>query len=55
MNKKYMVEMKLNNNTVFIPVDAIDEDDAKHEAVHIMYWIVYSGTDMKVIEAKETE
>jgi hypothetical protein len=51
MNKKYNVNVKLDEYNIIVPVVAIDEDDAKHEAMHILYWKVLTGVNIEIGDA----
>lgn len=51
MDKKYNVEVMLNNHKIIVPVTAIDEDDAKGEVMHILYWMVLADVNIDIIEA----
>ena len=55
MKKNYMVEVKLGMYIIFVPVTAIDEDDAKGNVMHILYWLVQTDVSIDIVEAKEVE
>lgn len=51
MKKIYNVNVKLDGYNIIVPVVAIDEDDAKGEAMHILYWKVLTDVDINIIDA----
>lgn len=53
MKKKYIVEITLNKVTIFVPVDAINEDKARYEVLCKLYWTSYDGIDMEIINVTE--
>lgn len=53
MKRNHHVTISLNGHYIIVPVMAIDEDDARHEAVHILYWIINTDVNMDVIDVKE--
>jgi hypothetical protein len=51
MKKAYNVNVKLDGYNIIIPVVAIDEDDARHEAMHILYWKVNTDVNIDIIDS----
>ena len=53
MKTNYHVTVSLNGHYIIVPVMGIDEDDARHEAIHVLYWMVNTDVNMDVIDVKK--
>jgi len=53
MDKNYDVTLSLNGTIVIVPVNAIDEDDSYHEAIHILYNLVNIYVNIDLLSVRE--
>ncbi|MFA7157394.1 MAG: hypothetical protein WC123_06880 [Bacilli bacterium] len=53
MKTNHHVTVSLNGHYIIVPVMAIDIDDARHEAIHVLYYMINTDVNMEVIGVKE--